>query len=444
MATSPNYFINSTKFGGLNFEGVNGTARVSTANNATFGAQYEIGGNTYYFIPESYVLKGVVNNGKQLYSPSLLNKDNLNRLYNESELVDLGSDINNPASKLGSKGFLMRPETYQDLFATGRRTYNINTKVGKAKVGEITGLSEIKGNLVYSAKAKGGDDKASAWIQPPGTDPYDGAKVKGAGNIQARYIEGGPLYSFGKSIAEIPFLPEIAGFVTGNPYVYATAKGLAGGASGKDPLQVGLEAGATIFASNLLSDAISAPTPVGGTPGVSEVYPVDMGYTAPGVPIPPIEIATAIPANQLAFPGVEIGANSTPVPGSFQATLPELGVNVPAGATAVPGSFAAALPTLLSPAAAASALSMSDVFRGARAINSISNLMDGGQEGVPQRQELPGMQATGVDLLRLPQFSAGTPNIASLLAPMRYNATPSFDLITGQSLLPPRTLSLLG
>lgn len=49
----------------------------------------------------------------------------------------------------------------------------------------------------------------------------------------------------------------------------------------------------------------------------------------------------------------EIGATSTAAPGSFAATLPELGVTQTAGATAVPGSFAAETAGLLSAGAAA-------------------------------------------------------------------------------------------
>jgi hypothetical protein len=167
---------------------------------------------------------------------------------------------------------------------------------------------------------------------------------------------------------------------------------------------------------------------VGGTPGVSEVFPVDMGYTAPGTPIAPISVATAVPAAQAAFPAVEIGATSTPVPGSLQAALPEFGVVQQAGATAVPGSLQAALPTLLTPAAASSAISMSDVFRGARLANS---LLGGQDQAQPQRQELPGVQATGVDLLNLPNLRARRAEITGLLSPMGSRGAPVFDLYSG-------------
>jgi hypothetical protein len=62
-------------------------------------------------------------------------------------------------------------------------------------------------------------------------------------------------------------------------------------------------------------------------------------------------ISRTINPNEFAFPGVERGVQTfTPVPGSLQAALPELGVATQATMapyTAIPGSFAAAVPVLL-------------------------------------------------------------------------------------------------
>lgn len=77
---------------------------------------------------------------------------------------------------------------------------------------------------------------------------------------------------------------------------------------------------------------------------------------------------------------------------------------------------------------ATSSISLNDAFRAA---NLAQNLMAGQpqQQQFPN-QQLPGMQATGVDLLSLPQFAAGVPNIAGLLNPMPYRG-PTFDFYTG-------------
>jgi hypothetical protein len=479
--STKNFLVNSPKFGALDFENANASAQISGANNATFGVKYSVGGNDYYFVPETYVQRGVVNEGKQLYSQTLLDKDNLNRLYTESELVDLGPDINNPASNLGSKGFLMPTETYQDLFATGRKTYDINRKVGKAKVGEITGFGEIKGNLVYSAKAKGGDDKASAWIQPSGTKAYDGKKSQG--ETQVRYVEGGPLYGIGKEIAGIPLLPEIAGFASGDPYVYAALKGTQLGVQGVDPLEAGLQIGGTIFATNLLSDVISAPTevtPVGGTPGVSEVFPVDMSVGGTVTPLPPVD--AGLPSYGLldgvTFPGqglqvpsisspeISLVPAGTPLPGEglllpSSPGIPIMGggqgltVDVPGGTVGATGFTPSdAVPSLGDPSSFINdpdvlgkdvievpeeSLSLRDVFRGARLVNS---LIGGGEQPAGRPIEMPQTQPTGVSPLDLMRISASTPNVYGLLTQARPRISPSFNLLTGEPISP--RFSLIG
>ena len=165
----------------------------------------------------------------------------------------------------------------------------------------------------------------------------------------------------------------------------------------------------------------------------------------------PIETATGVPANEAAYPGVGVEQTYTPAPGSFQEALPGLGVETQASAapfTAVPGSFAAAT----APAATAAgygllatppspALSLQDAFRGARLANS---LLGEQPQQQPQRQDLPPMQATGVDLLTLPNLQARTANVAGLLSPLGVNMQPNFDLLSGQTLLSVPRQSLLG
>jgi hypothetical protein len=217
-----------------------------------------------------------------------------------------------------------------------------------------------------------------------------------------------------------------AGYYFGGPAGAAIANAAVSKAQGDENV---LRDAALIYVASSGAESLFGGGSTAGTPGVSEVYPVDMGYTAPGTPIAPISTAAAIPASQAAFPAVEIGASSTPVPGSFQAALPELGVLQQAGATAVPGTFQAALPTLLSPAAAASAFSVSDVLRGARLAN---NLMGGGEaSAAPQRQDIGQVQVGEVDLLNLPRLRARRAGVAGLLSPMR-STGPMFDFYSGQ------------
>jgi hypothetical protein len=166
----------------------------------------------------------------------------------------------------------------------------------------------------------------------------------------------------------------------------------------------------------------------------------------------PIETATGVPANEAAYPGVGVEQTYTPAPRSFQEALPEFGVQTQASAapfTAAPGSFQAAT----APAATAAgygllasppspAFSLQDAFRTARLANSL--LGEQPQQPQQQRPDLPPMQATGVDLLTLPNLQARTANVAGLLSPLGGNMQPSFDLLSGQTLLSMPRQSLLG
>jgi hypothetical protein len=181
------------------------------------------------------------------------------------------------------------------------------------------------------------------------------------------------------------------------------------------------------ISSSLSGSLFAQPTPVGGTPGVSEVYEVaPPGGTSTPLPptAAPIVDATPVPAGELAFPAREVAftPNATPVPGSFQSALPGLGVETAASAapfTASAGSFQAALPSLLTPAAAiSSSIGITDALRG---LNLANQLMAGQQQagvGVPQ-QQAP-LQTAGVDysgILGLLGRQASTPNIQGLLGP---------------------------
>lgn len=395
------------------------------ATNLTF----QINGSYYTFHPSNILEKGFVADKKQFFNTKVLK--NLDQVYEQGQPISLKGigwyDDFLKKNDLSTEGILLPAGTLNaDLGAFGDwRIAEIGSEKDNVRWNGISGIGKVGDQYVYTANVNPID----------GTSAFGYYDASGSGAGGWTKEKGGVVGKLSRAIASVPFGAEALGLATGNPMVYAAASGLRGGATGQDPLKVGLQTGATILAADLASDALGGqtqPASVGGTPGVSEVYPVNMGYTAPGVPIAPIDIATAIPAGQLAFPGVEIGANSTPVPGSFRASLPEFGVNLPAGATAVPGSFAAALPSLLSPSAAASALSVSDVLRGARLASNVNSLLGGGggEAGTPQRQDLGQMQASGVDVLQLPQLTAGVPNIAGLLSTRQYPRT-TFDLYTG-------------
>jgi hypothetical protein len=282
-----------TKFGDLNLSSWTGS---SSATNKTSGLTskpysfiFTSGKETYRFIPEDVIQRGFTDpdTKRQFYLTNALNKDTLKSLYEKGEAVDLVGGLTeskaNELEKFGysTKGVLVPDSDYQSLGLNKVRSYEPGIISKGAGVGFITGLGQDKkGNLMYGGEQLGRSQYA--YIDQGGRKAgYEKSKWGG--------FLGDMFYDVGKAIAGVPFLPEILGVATGNPYVYAATKGLAAGASGEDPLKAGLKIGATIGVTQALSgpsEAGGQPAPVGGTPGVSEVFPVaPPGGTA--VPLPP-------------------------------------------------------------------------------------------------------------------------------------------------------------
>ena len=213
---------------------------------------------------------------------------------------------------------------------------------------------------------------------------------------------------------------------------------------------------------------------VGGTPGVSEVLPVDMsaggtvtplppastpinlldGVTFPSQGLSPPTVNDLIQAPGALTPDVSLISPDAVFPGQglISPTMPGIAamgggqgatVGVPGG-TVGQGGFTptGAVPVLGDPSSfindpdvlgqpvikpESSSISLNDAFRAA---NLAQSLMAGQPQQQYPNQQLSGTQATGVDLLSLPQFVAGVPNIAGLLNPIPYRGL-TFDFYTG-------------
>jgi hypothetical protein len=445
-----------------------GTAFPEKATNLTF----QINGSYYTFHPSNILEKGFVADKKQWYNTRTLK--NLDKVYEEGQPISLKGvgwyDDFLKKNDLSTEGVLM-PAGFTNAYlgAFGDwRIQDVGYEKDNLRWNEITGIGKVGDQYVYTANVNPVDGtSASGYYDASGSGYGEWAKEK-----------GGFLGSLSRAIAKVPFLPEVAGLATSatgaGPYVYATLKGLQGGAAGEDPLKVGLKTGATILAADLASDVFGgAPTeaaPVGGTPGVSEVFPVDMSVGGTVTQLPPLEAGlpsyglldgVTFPGQGLQVPGISspdisLLPSGTALPGQglvlpTMPGIPALGgaqgltVGVPGGtvgqggftptgATPVlgdPGSFINDPDVLGRPVIepVGSTISLNDAFRAARTINSLMGA-GGEQPGAPQRQDLGQMQPTGVDTLMLPQFTAGVPNIAGLLNPMPYRG-PYFDIYTG-------------
>lgn len=262
----------------------------------------------YTFVPENIIEKGFKTDDKQYYLGNILAGDNLDALSQKGVYVDLAGvgdfDKQFKDQGLSTKGFLIPyAETEQRQLFSNIKNYEIGKKSedNTIKWGEIKGLSKSGDQYVYATDATpiGGVDQATGYINAQGLQ----------GNWYKEPSGGGFLGDIGRAIADVPFGAELLGLATLNPYVYAAASGLRGGATGQDPLKVGLQTGLTAgLATELLGGAGTpqgTPGAVGGTPGVSEVFPV----APPNIGVSPL---APLPAGTGAGAGVGLlGADAS-------------------------------------------------------------------------------------------------------------------------------------
>jgi len=399
---------------------------------------FQSGDQYYEFVPRSVFEKGVVKDKTQYYLPDVLRPDFYGGLESNASYIDVNDLANVYGKKVAED---LKKQGYQDQYGylfpmtpteQGLSSWmDANTKVQTYKIGEetqgaggatytlgkIEGLGTLKdGQRAFSTDTSGTAQNSQGWIQ------YN--PESNTGQIMTSYYDP-------------PSKSNKLALAIGYGLIGAGTLGLAG---------VGPLAGGT--AAGTGAGAGAAGGGIVGTPGVSTIFPV-AAPTAPTVStIAPIATATAVPAAQLAYPGLEVAPTFTPAPDSLQAALPSLGVETAASAapfTAAPGSFQAALPALgiaTSPslatnlASSGSGISTTDVLRAAR------GLLGAGQnpvvpQGMPRQQagQRGAVDYSGV--LGLLQQQARTPGVSSLTAPAQL--MPRY-----QPTLLPNITSLLG
>ena len=264
--------------------------------------------------------------------------------------------------------------------------------------------------------------------------------VEGMAHYGINFVDGVPVFTpyykdtaskiFGVKIEDaVKAAAAIAAAYYGGSYLLggetAAAAGAAEAGAATAGAGTGAAAGTTLATSTAVPGSFQAALPSLGVqtaattaastavPGTfSAALPSLLSSTAAGAPI---YFANAVPAEQLAYPSTQVGAGATPIPGSYQARLAQLGVQTAATtapATAAAGSFKAALPSLLAPAA--TSLSLMDVGKNLLdAADGLDTLKDltfkppqPGQQQQPVRRpqsqfSLPAAQPTVVGLLPL-------------------------------------------
>lgn len=374
---NPNAVLQTPKYGDLgNFRWYDkwrsGEDEYDVTNR--WGVTFDTNQGKFTFIPEEIINSGFVEVGtnRQRYFKSFLDPNFMEQFNQVAQPVDLKGVIDpqsweyianerpTTAEKAkpwiegvgygwSGKGVLV-PESnvieWNDQGLLKTNSYELGKRVGNVNVGAIKGMGQKDGQFVYVPEASGADN-AYAFITPAAEN-----------DLQTGWItkKGGVLGDIARGIGSIPFLPEIAGLATGNPYVYAALKGVQGGVAGVDPLKVGLQVGATVGAANLLGGGTQAPAPISdatyatGAPvlegvtgvlpeagllGGAQAFPIDVG----AVQVSPI--GTTAPTDLLGTPvdyglgGVAPGTGLTvpPIDSSvidlLPAEIPSTGLQAP-------------------------------------------------------------------------------------------------------------------
>lgn len=305
--------LQTPKFGDLNIDGYSGRKSVDvTADfmddpNSTYGYILNSDKGAYVYVPNEVFTKGVVNKATntQYYSPKFLGKDYLSDVYSRGQPVDLEGFKGFEQDDLlfrrlnemgyGTKGVLLPFMDANVYVGTADwKNYKVGTSLGNASFGEIKGVGQKDGELVYLPSMSG--TKASGYIN---------ADVDG---LKASWGRGGLVGEFASAIADIPFIAEISGLIAASnpataaaaPYIYAGLKGTQLGAQGVDPLEAALRVGGTMAIAGAVNSALSSTPTMTAGGGPAELASV--GETGYGLTGPIVEPTTATAIGGLLTP----------------------------------------------------------------------------------------------------------------------------------------------
>lgn len=401
----------------------------------TQGYAFELtdGEQQFYFIPKSAIDKGIVAYDRQYYFPNVLRPDFLDKFQGESVTLDQIGDprLARDVSQFyeDTQGVLVSKEVRDELFK-GVASYDIqNTQYDGVRLGPITGVGQKDGKNVYVTAASGRDNP-QGWIdwRENENKAYQNTSWYDPGNGLLRALGYG-LIAFGTGglLGIGPLAAPSAGISAGT----AAGSGLlpsAGGATGLLPSAAGVT-GITAPAGFALAPGIVAPAAGAGLAVGADLGSIGQTGLTPGAGEGLLAPTT---------PGISSmgGAQGITVPVSG-GTVTGAGF-IPAGAVPVLGDPSSFIndPNVLGRPVIPTETGMG-VTDALQAANTVKNLLGAQQNPIVPQQARPQMAARGVDTLALPQLTARTPGVSSLLAPaqlqQRYQPT-----------LLPNVFSLLG
>jgi len=249
--------VYNTKFGELDFSQAKFSTNTWSGYNT--GANVTIGKDSYVFIPEEYIYKGILT-AKNFQGVNLafldqkhwdMFLDKTQYINLEETNIDVKSLFPRFESQEASRGFLAKSADLRTLLPANKMNYwqvtnNLND-------GNILGLANYDGKLVYALENR--QQAQTSYIQDDGRR-FSHWTYRKKGLFEGIPIIGKPFTQLATGIAEtfaqIPFGAEIALALTGNKYLYASLKALEAAGKGAS-LEDRIIAGGVAFATASIS-----------------------------------------------------------------------------------------------------------------------------------------------------------------------------------------------
>lgn len=279
--------------------------KITPSSNGRFYAELETDKGKYWYVPKEFVYQGLRQGENQFFDQAFLNEEYLNKLK-PIRLDDaaIPEELKNAGYKDPSLGFLITDSDFNKYDSNGNLVFYYQA-VGKFS-GAARGIAEKDGELVYSLE--GGEGSNYGYFDK------NGVPTATTVNRKTRFgIIGDIARGLTEFVAGVPLLPEVVGFATGNPALYASLKSAQVAGQGGD-LEDVIKAGGTAYlASAVLPGAVKnvLPAEVAAIPGAVPAVSATTTSLLTGQPI-----ETALQTGLAAGAGSVVGGQVAGVTGS--------------------------------------------------------------------------------------------------------------------------------
>lgn len=279
--------------------------KITPSSNGRFYAELETDKGKYWYVPKEFVYQGLRQGENQFFDQAFLNEEYLNKLK-PIRLDDaaIPEELKNAGYKDPSLGFLITDSDFNKYDSNGNLVFYYEAK-GKF-AGAARGIAEKDGELVYSLEGAGGSNY--------GYFDKNGVPWETTVNRKTKFgIIGDIARGLTEFVAGVPLLPEVVGFATGNPALYASLKSAQVAGQGGD-LEDVIKAGGTAYlASAVLPGAVKEvlPAEVAAIPGAVPAVSATTTSLLTGQPI-----ETALQTGLAAGAGSVVGGQVAGATGS--------------------------------------------------------------------------------------------------------------------------------